>query len=282
MENNLLEIRNLTKKYPAFSLDRVSFSVGNGEIMGFIGRNGAGKSTTLKSVMNLVHPDGGEVLFFGKTFGENEAEIKENVGYALGEVNYFFRKKVGEIVSVTKRFYKNWDEGSYAKYMRLFALDENKRLADLSCGMKVKFNLVLALSHNAKLIILDEPTSGLDPVSREELLDIFLDLAEEGVSILFSTHIIGDLEKCAGKITYIHKGQILYTGETDDFCKRYLLVSFEKDALSRENEALLLGVNKTKDGRTGLILAENAQKFDGFGLRAPTLEEIMTHIEKEG
>lgn len=283
METNeqILEVKNLTKHYPGFTLDRVSFSVGKGVIMGFIGRNGAGKSTTLKSIMNLVHPDEGEISFFGKSFNEDEAGIKEKTGYALGEVDFFFRKKIKDIVKVSKRFYKTWDAASYEKYMKLFKLDENKKLMDLSSGMKVKFNLVLALSHNAKLIILDEPTSGLDPVSREELLDVFLDLAEEGISILFSTHITSDLDKCADYITYIKSGHILYTGETRGFADRYRLVIFNKEDITENQKAAFIGECKTKDGKTALILSKNSDLFSDMELRAPDLEEIMVHIEKE-
>ena len=177
--------------------------------MGLIGRNGAGKTTTLKSIFNLVHPDGGAVRIFGLAMPEKEREIKQRIGYAGGAANYYQRKKLREIAAVTKTFYDNWDEAAYRKYMAAFSLDENKTPRELSEGMRVKFSLTLALSHRAELLILDEPTSGLDPVSRAELLDTFLFLKEQGVSILFSTHITSDLEKCADDITYIAKGKLI-------------------------------------------------------------------------
>ena len=169
---NVLTVNNLRKEYKSFVLDNVSFSLENGKITGFIGRNGAGKSTTLKSLFGFVHADGGKVEFFGKPFESNEAEIKRRTGFLLGEVNYYSDKKIASITKVTKTFFSSWDDAAYGKYMKLFKLDENKKPSELSAGMKVKYSLALALSHGAELLILDEPTSGLDPVSRDELLDI--------------------------------------------------------------------------------------------------------------
>ena len=279
--NNVLEIKNLTKTYPEFKLDNVSFGVKEGSITGFIGRNGAGKSTTLKSVMNLVHPDSGEIFFFGKPFAGNEAEIKENVGYALGEVDYYFRKKIKQIIDVTKRFYKNWSETDYREYMDLFSLSEEKKPMELSAGMKVKFNLVLALSHKAKLLILDEPTSGLDPVSREELLDVFLSLKDEGVSILFSTHITSDLEKCADRIAYLKRGRIEFFGDTKDFENSYVLVKVPPEKMTDDLKKTFIGTNRTRDYISGLTLSANACEYTGFETVKPTLEEVMIHLEKE-
>lgn len=158
-----LEIENLTKVYPAFTLDDVSFSVESGRIMGFIGRNGAGKSTTLKCLLGFVHKDGGTVKFFGKDFSENEKEIKSRVGYVSGGADYYVTKKLKTITAVTKRFYENFDDTAYCGYLEKFNLDENKTVKALSQGMKVKYSLALALSHNADLLILDEPTSGSIP-----------------------------------------------------------------------------------------------------------------------
>ena len=185
--------------------------------MGFIGRNGAGKTTTLKSLLHLVHPDAGEIRFFGMTFAENEKAIKQRIGYAAGGVNYYPQKRLREIAAITKTFYTAWDETAYRKYMTAFRLEEEKKVRELSAGMKVKFELALALSHGAELLLLDEPTSGLDPVSRDELLTIFEKLAQKGVAILFSTHITSDLEKCADCITYIQDGKIVDSAAKADF-----------------------------------------------------------------
>ena len=217
MKDELLTVRSLNKAYPGFRLEDVSFSVPAGCIMGFIGRNGAGKTTTLKSILNLVHKESGEIRFFGLDLKEHEQEIKCRIGYAGGAVDYYKKKKIREIVDVTKSFYPNWSEEAYQKYSRAFDLDDSKTPDQLSDGMKVKLNLTLALSHQAEFLILDEPTSGLDPVSRNELLDIFEALKEKGVSILFSTHITSDLDKCADCITYIRKGRIMATGRMDEY-----------------------------------------------------------------
>ena len=238
----ILSVRHLRKEYEKFTLDDISFEVESGTIMGLIGRNGAGKTTTIKSILNLIHISGGEIVYFGKNFRENEAEIKEQIGYAGGAVDYYKKKKIRDIVEVTKTFYKGWDDSLYRKYTKLFELDEDKTPAQLSEGMKVKLNLAIALSHGARLLILDEPTSGLDPVSRDELLEIFKYLAKEGAAILFSTHITSDLEKCADAITYIRKGKLEFSGRMDSYIRQCreqglgdnleeIMVHFEKEVL---------------------------------------------------
>ena len=191
----IAELKNVCKTYPAFKLNNVSFSLESGKITGFIGRNGAGKTTVIKSMLNLVHTDSGEICYFGKPLSGNETEIKQ--------------------------FYKNWDEEACRKYMQLFALDENKKPMELSEGMKVKCNLLIALSHGAEVLILDEPTSGLDPFSRDELMELFTTLKENGVTILFSTHITSDLERCADNIVYISHGEIKAECAKTDFIKDF-------------------------------------------------------------
>lgn len=214
----VLKVENLCKEYPGFRLEDVSFSMEAGTIMGFIGRNGAGKTTTLKSIMNMVHAEKGSIEFFGLDLRENETYIKQRIGYAGGAVDYYKKKKISKLMEITKSFYPLWDDALCQKYMKLFSLDAGKTPSQLSEGMKVKLNLAMALSHGAELLILDEPTSGLDPVSREELLEIFRYLKTQGVSILFSTHITSDLDKCADDITYIRDGRIVYTGGIEGFC----------------------------------------------------------------
>ena len=205
---DIVEVSGLCKTYPAFQLKEVSFSLERGQITGFIGRNGAGKSTTIKSMLNLVHPDRGNISFFGMPLKENEAEIKQRIGYSTGTVSWYPRKTIREILAVTREFYSRWDDSAFREYMAMFSLDERKKPMELSEGMKVKFNLLLALSHRAEVLILDEPTSGLDPFSRGELLELFGQLKKRGVTILFSTHITSDLERCADKIVYIRQGMI--------------------------------------------------------------------------
>jgi len=217
----IVEIRNLNKNYPEFHLKDVSFDIREGEITGFIGRNGTGKTTTIKSMLNLVHPDGGEIQFFGKALQENETEIKKMLGYSTGSITWYPRKRVREIVQVVRQFYDTWDDEAYRRYLNLFHIDENKTALELSEGMKVKCNLLMALSHRAKVLILDEPTSGLDPFSRDELLDLFKTLKDHGVAIFFSTHIVSDLEKCADHIVYISGGKIVASLPKGEFINRF-------------------------------------------------------------
>ncbi len=217
---NIVEINNVCKSYPAFRLNNVSFSLESGKITGFVGRNGAGKTTTIKSMLNLIHIDSGDISYFGLPLAGNEMEIKQRIGYSTGTVSWYPRKTIREIVDVTKSFYRSWDEEAYQKYMKLFSLDDSKKPLELSEGMKVKFNLLLALSHRAEVLILDEPTSGLDPFSRDELLEVFMTLKEHGVTILFSTHITSDLERCADNIVYIRKGEIQASCSKTDFVKQ--------------------------------------------------------------
>lgn len=219
---NVLEVQGLTKRYPAFTLDGVSFAVPEGAVMGFIGRNGAGKSTTLKSILGMVHPDGGAVRVFGMDYGENERAIRRELGVVLGGIDFYPKKKIRVITDVTRRFYDNWDQGKYDHYAELFAIDPEKRVDQLSSGMKVKYMIALALSHNARLLLLDEPTSGLDPVSRDELTELLGRIVADGTrSVLFSTHITSDLEKCASHIAFIKDGRMQYTGALEDFRAHY-------------------------------------------------------------
>ena len=219
---NVLTVKGICKSYPSFTLKEVSFALPQGTVMGFVGRNGAGKSTTLKSILGLVHPDKGQVTFMEQDVAQNEQYMKENIGVVLGGIDFYAQKKIKTITDVTRRFYPNWEEEKYRHYLSLFGLDETKRVRELSDGMRVKYLIALALSHQAKLLILDEPTSGLDPVSRDELTELFRAIVADGSrSILFSTHITSDLEKCADHITFIKDGEIFYTGAKADFLTEY-------------------------------------------------------------
>ena len=237
---SIVELRNVCKSYPAFQLKDVSFSLEAGRITGFIGRNGAGKTTTIKSMLNLIHTDSGVISYFGIPLQEHEKEIKQRIGYSTGTVNWYPRKTIREIVNVTRSFYPGWDESAYRKYLTLFCIDENKKPIELSEGMKVKFNLLLALSHRAEVLILDEPTSGLDPFSRDELLELFRTLQAHGVTILFSTHITSDLERCADNIIYISRGEIRADLPRAEFLREFGRPeeSLEEVVLRLEREAL--------------------------------------------
>ena len=277
MAETVLELRGLCKEYPAFRLKDVGFSVARGHIMGFIGRNGAGKTTTLKSMLNIVHPDAGEVKFFGLDFAEHEQEIKRRIAFVSGGANYYPHKKLAAITAVTRSFYENWDEAAYRRYLSLFALDESKTPRALSAGMQVKYALALALSHGAELLILDEPTSGLDPVSRDELVDVFLSLADEGVSILFSTHITEDLDKCADDVSYIRNGEIVFSLTLAELRKKYRTVELTAEQAERYRSRLI-GCKRAKDGFTALVECGELEELGGH---TAGLEEIMVHLDRE-
>lgn len=217
----IVTLSGVCKSYPAFRLNNVSFSLESGKITGFIGRNGAGKTTTIKSMLNLIHTDSGEIRYFGLSLIGHETEIKQRIGYSTGTVSWYPRKTIRQIIDVTKCFYPNWDDNACRRYMELFSLDERKKPMELSEGMKVKCNLLFALSHGVEVLILDEPTSGLDPFSRDELLELFMQLKEHGVTLLFSTHITSDLERCADNIIYISRGEIQADCSKTDFMDNY-------------------------------------------------------------
>ena len=278
---DILKVEHLDKDYPSFSLKNVSFAVKPGQIMGFIGRNGAGKTTTLKSIMNLVHYQNGKITAFGKDMMENELENKQRIGFALSELNYYPNKTIRQIMKVTKRFYKNFDEKKFEEVSKLFDLNLDKKLEELSSGMKVKYSVAVALSHKAELLILDEPTSGLDPVSRDEVLDIFREIVKNGDrAILFSTHITSDLDKCASGITYIHDGSIIYTGTKGDFVKSYLFVKDKTKNKKLENE--YISSKELEDHIEGLIDVSKKSVFEKAGIKPvePDLEQIMVYLER--
>ena len=279
--NDVLRLEDVCKTYPSFSLKNVSFSVKPGEIMGFIGRNGAGKTTTLKSIMNLIHYENGKISAFDKDMTENELENKQRIGFSLSELNYYPNRTIRQLMNVTKRFYKNFDEKKFEEVCKLFNLNQDKKLEELSSGMKVKYSVAVALSHHAELLILDEPTSGLDPVSRDEVLDIFREIVKSGErAILFSTHITSDLDKCASNITYIHDGEILYTGKKKDFVNSYLFVTDKTKNKDLEKEYI---ASKELDDRIeGLIDANKKDVFvqNGIEPKEPDLEQIMVYLER--
>ena len=278
----ILRLDGLCKQYPAFRLDSVSFSMDAGTIMGLIGRNGAGKTTTLKSMLHLVHPDAGRISVCGLDMDRDERAIRSRIGFVSGGASYYPRKRLRELTDVTRRFYPDWDDGRYTRLVRQFALDESKRVCELSEGMKVKYQLAAAMSHKAELLILDEPTSGLDPVSRDELLEMFLTLCEnEGVSILFSTHITSDLDACADTITYIQNGRVAVSADKKSLTGAYLSVRGQDAACGAALRAKLIGARNHKGELDALIRKEDAPLASGFALSPANLESIMVHLERE-
>lgn len=277
----MLEIKNLTKDFKKFKLDNVSFNLAPGYIMGFIGPNGAGKSTTIKLIMNLLKKDSGEIKVFGKDHIKYEREIKNRIGFVYDESYFYEDLSIKQMKNIVAPFYKEWDEKTFNKYIKDFNLDENQKIKKLSKGMKMKFSLALALSHNADLIIMDEPTSGLDPVFRREILDIlFSVIQDEKKSIFFSTHITTDLEKIADYITFINEGKIVFSKPKDEVLESYGIVKGGTNLLDTDIRKEFLGIRETRVGFEALT--DNPGKFKKiFGseiiIEKPTLEDIMVY-----
>lgn len=214
---NILEVKNLCKNYDKFSLKNISLNLPKGTIMGLVGENGAGKSTTIKAILNLLHTSDGIIKIFGLDCKEHEMEIKEDIGIVLDEgfVSEYLNPK--DINTIMKDMYKNWDEELYFKYLADFKLPEDKISKEYSSGMKMKLKIAVALAHHPKLLILDEPTSGLDPVARNDILDIFQDfIQDEEHGIFVSSHITSDLESIADYITFINNGEIVLSKTRDE------------------------------------------------------------------
>ena len=276
-----LKITNLSKHYEKFDLKNVSFTVPTGSITGFIGRNGAGKTTTLKSIMNLLHYEQGEILVFGENMLKNELRLKQDIAFSLSEINYYQNVTIKKLTKVTSKFYKNFSYETFNKLCAHFNLDQNKRLEQLSSGMKVKYSLAIALSHDAKLLILDEPTSGLDPVSRGEITDLFTDLVKDGKrSILFSTHITSDLDKCADHIVYIENGQITFAGKKDELMNRYAILRCDPEAITDELRTHFISMKEQFGQIIALVKKIDAIEKPGIKVLPPTIEEIMQYNEQ--
>ena len=214
--DTILTVSGLTKHYPGFTLDHVSFSVPGGSIMGLIGENGAGKSTTIKALLGLVRPDEGSAAFWGQDLAA-APRLKEDLGVVFDGGSFYETLTPAQVGSILRHAYSQWDDGLYRSYLERFAVPAQKEIKGLSKGMKAKLSIAAALSHRPRLLILDEATSGLDPVMRDDILDVFLDFVQdEEHSILMSSHISADLEKVADYITFIHAGRVLFTRAKDE------------------------------------------------------------------
>lgn len=251
--SSILELQEVSRSLGDFKLDRISFALPRGYIMGFIGPNGAGKTTTIKLIMNLIKRDSGKINILGQDNLNNHREIKQKIGFVYDE-NYFYEDlTVEEMKSIIAPFYRNWNEKLYRKYRADFELPPRRKIKDLSRGMKTKFSLALALSHQAELIIMDEPTSGLDPVFRSELLDILqTEMKDDKKGILFSTHITSDLEKIADYICFINQGHIILSATREEIINTHLLVKGAKELLNENVRRLLLGFRASDFGFEGL------------------------------
>lgn len=275
---NILEIKNLSKKYPEFELKNVNIILPKGTIMGFIGENGAGKTTTIKTILNIVQKDSGEIKVFGLDNIKEEKKIKENIGVVLDDSFLSEYLSPIDINQIMKNIYTNWDEKLYFKYIKEFKLPEKKMSKEYSSGMKMKLKIAVALSHHPRLLILDEPTSGLDPIARSEILDIFQEfIQDEEHGIFVSSHITSDLEHIADYITFINNGEIVFTKTRDELLDNYGIVKCTEEQYKTIKKEDYIKCKKNKYEYD--ILIENKyefkKKYEFSVIDKPNVEDIM-------
>lgn len=279
--DTILEIKDLTKIYKDFKLDKVNFKLSKGYIMGLIGPNGAGKSTTIKLIMNLIRKNSGDIKVFGLDNIEHEKEIKQKIGFVYDENCFYEDLTVTEMKRVIAPFYKEWDNRAFDKYISEFGLPKNKKIKQLSKGMRMKYSLAIALSHNAEFIIMDEPTSGLDPVFRSEMLDILYSvIQDENKGILFSTHITTDLQKAADYITFLNSGKIVFSDDKDSILENYSIVKGNNGILDKAIRDKFIGINENSFGFEGLTNnTEAIRKLlkDRVLIERASLDDIMVY-----
>ena len=275
---NAIEAKGLTKKYQLFKLDDVSFTVPGGTIVGLIGENGAGKSTTLKCILNLIRRDGGEITLLEKDNVKDERLVKEDIGVVLDETGFHDTLTADMVGNVLSRIYQKWDKNLFQELLKRYDLPRNLFLKEFSKGMRMKLAIAAALAHHPRLLILDEPTSGLDPVVRDEILDeFFAFIKDEDHAILMSSHITTDLEKVADSIIYLHKGKVLLQGEKDLLLERYGKLLCSKEQLRGVDKALLGGVRENQFGCEALVKdrSELKRRYPGLTVDPVSLDDIM-------
>lgn len=279
-----VEIENLRKEFKGFTLKDVSFRIPKGYIMGLIGPNGAGKTTLIKMIMNLIRKNSGRILVFGKDHIQHEAEIKSRIGFVYDVPPFYEDLKLKKLASAIAPFYPKWNQQLFLKLMDEFELPQGKKFKKLSHGMKMKFSLCLALSHDADLILMDEPTSGLDPVFRQELLaQLSQIMLDEEKTVLFSTHITSDLERIADYITLINNGEILFSKALNDVLENWGIIKAEKDLLEKKDIPGVMGYQKTEYGIE--ILTSEIEKAQALlpqdsSTEKASLEDIMYFTNK--
>ena len=276
---NALEIRNLTKRFPGFVLDDLSLSLPEGCIMGLIGENGAGKSTTIKLILDLLHKDAGTITILGKDQQDDLRLTKEDIGVVMDDVGIpwcMTAMQVGKIMNYT---YKNWDDAIYEGLLNKLAIPQDKSFKDFSRGTKMKLGIAVAMSHHSKLLLLDEPTSGLDPVVRDEVVDLFFDFTREADhSILISSHIVSDLERLCDYIAFIHQGRLLLCEEKDRLLEEYGLIHCTKEQLADYDEDAVLGRRETPYGVTALVRRDAIPA--GWEVSPVSIEELFVFMVK--
>ena len=280
---NILEVMGLNKSYKDFLLSNVNFTLPKDCITGFIGVNGAGKTTTIRAILGLAVIDSGSIKIFGKDLSSSEHEIKNRIGVVLDEGGFYDELSMTEMKSIIAPSYSNWNEKTYKSYMHRFLLNPKQKISQLSKGMRMKFALALALSHEADLLIMDEPTSGLDPLIRSELLAIMAEYMKQGgKGVFFSTHITSDLEKVADMLILIHDGRIVFEYEKDCLLDNFRLIKGDAKLLNSENKKLFLNIQTNDFGFTGITdKSQEVQKIiPGILVERPSIEDIMlAHIE---
>ncbi len=278
---NILEVKNLCKKYDNFELKNVSFNLPKGMIMGFIGENGAGKTTTIKAILNIIKPDKGFVKVFGLNIDQDDAKIKEDIGVVLDDMFFPEVLTPNDINNAMKGIYKNWDEKMFQDYLKKFSLLANKPIKTFSKGMHKKLEIATALAHHPKLLILDEPTSGLDPIARAEVIDIFQSILND-CSILLSSHITTDLEHIADYITFINDGEILLSKTTNELLDNYGIVKCNTADFNKIEKKDYLRYKKSKYEYE--VLIENKKsfkaKYDITTIDKITLDDLMVLMIK--
>lgn len=281
MKMNVIEVKNLCKSYKSFSLDNISLTLPYGCIMGLIGENGAGKSTTVKLLLDIIEKDSGSISIFGKTYEADSVEIKNDIGVVLDEPCFSPFLKATQINKIMKHTYTNWDEERFFSLLKKFDIDKNKRVKAYSKGMKMKISIAVALSHNAKLLILDEPTSGLDPVIRNEIVDIFYEFTRNPMnSVLISSHIVSDLEKLCDYIAFIHKGKLVLCEEKDRLLDCYGVIHCTAQQLSQISADAVIGKKESPYGVEAVI--ERSKIPDGMDFSPATIEELFVYVIKGG
>jgi ABC-2 type transport system ATP-binding protein len=281
-----LEVEGLTKHFPGFLLDRVSFTLPACCIMGFIGPNGAGKTTTLKLILGLLRRDAGTIRAFGLDPARHGLEVRSRIGFVHDEPRFYRRLTLRQNAELVARCYRTWEQGTFEQHAEAFGLPLRKRFGELSHGTKTKFALALALSHGAELMILDEPTSGLDPVFRRELLDTLRGLLQGGrTSILFSTHITSDLERIADYITLIQNGRVVFTATRDEILEHWVLVKGGLELLESGVSPSFRGIRRNPHGFEALtddVAAVRRMYGDGVVVERASLDELVLYTTVDG
>lgn len=280
---NILEINGLCKKYDDFSLKDVSFSLPKGFIMGFVGQNGSGKTTTIRSILNMAKTDSGKITVFGLDSVTDSIAIKERLGVVFDSLYLAEHLNAKQIEQQLKPFYKDWDTNEFFRRIKEFGLPDNRKVGDFSKGMKMKLMVAVALSHKAELIILDEPTSGLDPVARDELLDILAEYIEdENRGVLFSTHITADVERIADYVTILHNGKVWYTGTKDELTEKYAVIKGAEEDIPSALKEKLIGFHAYRNGFEALIGTDDLAGIpESLEYEKASIDEILVYIAKE-